>query len=124
LASAFVQKATSEYAVGMLGLIVLFSQVVQQRFRPDLRAIGAKERATILRKLVRNGEDQLYAHETKREHAPSLYDIRTMISRGLGEVERLETEELTLRMRAQLEPTENQRVTPNMALERPGAERP
>jgi len=38
----------------------------------------AKERATILRRLVRDGEDHLYAHDTKREHAPSLYDIRTM----------------------------------------------
>jgi hypothetical protein len=108
LASTFIQKTMSEYWVGVLGLIVLFSQVIQQRFRPDLRAIGAKERATILRRLIRDAEDQLYAHETQQADALSLYAIRTMVSRKLADVEQLESEELTLQMRAQREAPEGQ----------------
>lgn len=109
LASVFIRQTMPEYAVGILGLIVVFSQVVQQRFRPDLRAIGANERSTVLRRLIREAEDQLYALETKQDGAPSLYDIRAMVARGLAQVERLESEELTLRMRAQLEVAEVQR---------------
>jgi len=111
LASSFIQTALSAYYVGILGLVVLFSQVIQQRFRPDLRAIGAKERATILRQLIRNAEDHLYATEIKRDGAPSLYDIRALVSRGLSEVERHESEELTSRIRAQLEPGDARRGT-------------
>jgi hypothetical protein len=117
LASSFIQTAMSAQYVGILGLIVLFSQVIQQRFRPDLRAIGAKERVTILRRLIRDAEDDLYASETKRDGAPSLYDIRAIVSRGLAEVERHESEELTSRIRAQVEPPDGQRGTPNKGIE-------
>ena len=109
LASSFIQTALPPYWVGVLGLIVLFSQVIQQRYRPDLRAIGAKERVNILRRLIRDAEDQLYASENKRDGAPSLYDIRTMVSHGIAEIERHESEELTSRIRAQVEPPETQR---------------
>jgi len=57
----------------------------------------------MLRRLIRDAEDQLYASDAKRDRAPSLYDIRTMVSRGIEEIERHEREELTSRIKAQVE---------------------
>jgi hypothetical protein len=55
----------------------------------------------MLRRLVRDAEDKLYANEINRDGAHVLWGIRATVSAGLAEVERHESEELTTRIRAQ-----------------------
>lgn len=57
LATSFLQEHLSNVALGILGLIVLFSSIIQQKFRPDLKASKAKARATKLKQLLRGARD-------------------------------------------------------------------
>jgi len=50
LATSFIQEHMSNIVVGILGLVVLFSSTVHQKFRPDLKAAAAKSRALKLRR--------------------------------------------------------------------------
>jgi hypothetical protein len=61
LASSFVQASLAAPLVGSLGVLVLVSSLVHQRYRPDLQASGAKQRAVKLRGMIRAVEDDLYA---------------------------------------------------------------
>ncbi|WP_351008821.1 hypothetical protein [Shewanella sp. S1-58-MNA-CIBAN-0166] len=57
LATSFIQEQMSSVMVGILGLIVLFSSTVHQKFRPDLKAAAAQSRATKLKQLLRRAQD-------------------------------------------------------------------
>ena len=57
LATSFIQEYMSNVMVGILGLVVLFSSTIHQKFRPDLKAAAAKSRALKLRQLVRRSQD-------------------------------------------------------------------
>ena len=57
LATSFIQEHMSNIVVGILGLVVLFSSTVHQKFRPDLKAAAAKSRALKLRQLLRRSQD-------------------------------------------------------------------
>lgn len=57
LATSFIQEQISNVMVGILGLIVLFSSTVHQKFRPDLKSAAAQSRATKLKQLLRRAQD-------------------------------------------------------------------
>ena len=105
LASAFIQASLNEYWIGALGLVVLFSQVIQQRLRPGVRALGATDRALRLRQAIRSAEDEIYAMQTNPDATKSALEIRRSISDALGEIKRLEAQE-ELRRPKEPEPRE------------------
>lgn len=87
LATSFVQEALPREVVGFLGLLVLIASLIHHRYRPDIYARCARERAVQLRALIRKAEDALYAIRSGKADAPSLLKIRKMVSEGLAEVE-------------------------------------
>jgi hypothetical protein len=92
LASSFVQSSLSKDVVGLLGVLVLVSSLIHQRFRPDLQYRSAKERAVFLRLLIRRAEDDVYAIQSRQTGAKTVQEIRQTISEGLA---KLETSELS-----------------------------
>ena len=90
LASSFVQESLTPQVVGFLGVLVLVSSLVHQRYRPDLQASGARQRVMKLRALIREIEDDLFALRDGYEDAPSVYEIRQKASAGLSDVEESE----------------------------------
>jgi hypothetical protein len=94
LASSFVQKNLSGDTVGFLGVVVLVSSLVHQRYRPDVQFRCGKGRCATLRRLIRSTEDDLFALREHRAGAPTLLDIRKRISDGLTRIEESEIAEL------------------------------
>lgn len=87
LASSFVQQSLTTQVVGSLGVLVLVSSLVHQRYRPDLQASGARQRVARLRALIREIEDELFALKSCPEGAPTVYEIRKRASAGLAQME-------------------------------------
>jgi hypothetical protein len=98
LATSFVQESLSPQIVGFLGVLVLVSSLINQRFRPDLKATGARIRVAKLRAVVRKAETDLAALRSEHQEAPSLYSISEHILNGLAEVDQLEQQELMERL--------------------------
>jgi hypothetical protein len=90
LASSFVQQSLTAEVVGSLGVLVLVSSLVHQRYRPDLQASGARQRVAGLRALIREIEDDLFALKSEQEGAPTVYEIRKKASTGLARIEESE----------------------------------
>ena len=96
LATSFVQSSLSKEVVGFLGVLVLISSLIHQRFRPDLQYRAAKERAVRLRLLIRKAEDDVYAIRSGRSKtAMSVEDVRQMVSDGLTRIEQAELLDVT-----------------------------
>jgi hypothetical protein len=93
LASSFVQESLTRQTVGILGVLVLLSSLVYQRFRPDIQLRGALRRAMKLKALIRAVEDDLYAIESNSAEAPTVDQIRRRISQGLSEIDASEIED-------------------------------
>lgn len=92
LASSFIQEALSASIVGLLGVLVLLSSLIHQRYRPDLHALQAKHRMYKARKLIRLVEDDLFAITNGMKNAPTIFEVREKASRGLSELEDIEIE--------------------------------
>jgi len=88
LASSFVQASLTQEIVGSLGVLVLVSSAVHQRYRPDLQATGARQRGTKLRALIRDVEDDLYDLKQGRQGAPSVYEVRRKVTRDSAKLRR------------------------------------
>jgi hypothetical protein len=73
-----------------LGVLVLLSSLIRQRYRPDIRAVGAKRRAVLIRSFIREVEDNLYAINKGQENAPSVFLIRKTVTERLSRVEESE----------------------------------
>lgn len=95
LATSFVQQSLSTQAVGLLGVLVLISSLIHQTYRPDIQTRGARERAMLLRRLIRRTEDGLFAIRSDTEDAPTIHDVREIVSRGLSEIEEMELADTT-----------------------------
>lgn len=91
LATSFVQESLSRAMVGTLGVLVLLSSLIHQRYRPDLKTDDARERSYRLRVLIRAIENDLAAVEAGRDTAPPIDKILKRLTTGINEVERLET---------------------------------
>jgi hypothetical protein len=87
LASSFIQESLSNQIIGALGVLVLLSSLIRQRYRPDIKAVGAKRRVVLLRSFIREIEDNLYTLNTAQENAPSIYAIRQKVSERLSKFE-------------------------------------
>ncbi len=91
LASSFVTKNLNEVIVGLLGLIVLGSSLVQQHFRPDYLYKVAAEKGRRLNSLRRWLEDEVYV-ATRRDAVDEekLVRARLEATRLLEEIEQAE----------------------------------
>lgn len=90
LATSFVQQTLSNQIIGLLGVLVLISSLIYQTYRPDLQSRGADERVMRLRRLIRRAEDELFAIKSEIKSAPTIQQVRQLVSRGLSDVEELE----------------------------------
>lgn len=90
LASSFIQESLPNQVIGALGVLVLLSSLIRQRYRPDIKAVGAKRRAVLLRSFIREVEDNLYTLNTAQDNAPSIYAIRQKVSERLSKFEESE----------------------------------
>jgi len=90
LASSFVQQSLSPQVIGVLGVLVLLSSLIRQRYRADLQAQGARHRTVSLRTLIREVEDDLFALKNGHDGAPSIYLIRQKVSTTLSKIEEAE----------------------------------
>ena len=90
LASSFVQNSVPAEVIGILGVLVLLSSLIRQRYRPDIKAVGAKRRAALLRSFIREVEDSLYALKNGQDNAPSVFAIRQKVTERLSKVEESE----------------------------------
>jgi hypothetical protein len=94
LASAFVKQSLSTTIIGFLGLIVLLSQIIRERFNPEGVGDNAKVKAAKLTKLIRRTEDDLalydayeYGYDAGNGERPLLHEILKTLSNELGEIE-------------------------------------
>lgn len=94
LASSFIQETFTPKLIGVLGILVLLSSLIRQRFRPDLKANGSKNNIVILRDLIRKVEDDIYAIKNGLNNAPSIIDVRMKVSKVLNSIEKSELEDL------------------------------
>jgi len=93
LASSVVQTNLNAAVTGMLGLVVLLSSLISNRFRPDLRASQAKRRLYEIKKLEREIEDLLFASKNGASTALPIGKIRERASQGLADIESREIED-------------------------------
>jgi hypothetical protein len=90
LASSFIQESFSSQVTGAFGILVLLSSLIRQRYRPDIKAVGAKRRIVSLRSFIREVEDNLYTLNTAQEDALSIYAIRQKVTAQLSKFEESE----------------------------------
>ncbi|MFG6095120.1 hypothetical protein SPB21_07710 [Leptothoe sp. ISB3NOV94-8A] len=96
LASSFVQDSAPKQVVGILGVLVLLSSLIRQRYRPDIKAVAAKRRVVLIRSFIRDVEDNLYALNKGQGNAPSVLSIRQRVTERLSkfdEIELIDTQE-------------------------------
>ena len=90
LASSFIQESVPDNVLGILGVLVLVSSLIRERYRPDTKAFAAKRRTVILRLLIRETEDSLYEINKGLENAPSVFSIRRRVTEYLSKIEESE----------------------------------
>jgi hypothetical protein len=93
LASSFIQESLSSDTVGLIGMIVLSSSLIHQKYRPDAIADKAKIKAIKLRSMIRKAEDMLFEHESDETESFTINEIRKFVSRSIAEVEGLDLTE-------------------------------
>jgi len=94
LASSFIQDSLSKPIIGTLGVLVLLSSLIHQRYRPDIKVRGAKERIYKLRSLIRETEDALVAFHAHPANAVPLEVIIRSLTSGLNETIALENRDI------------------------------
>jgi|GEM_PF-4953880 len=92
LASSFIQESLSNNMIGLMGVLVLLSSLVHQRFRPDIQAEWARMRVTKARKLIREIEDRIFELENERDGAEDVFAIRTAATNALSALDDAELE--------------------------------
>jgi len=92
LASSFIQQSLEGAFIGLLGVLVLLSSAIQQRFRPDVLSMQAKFRLTKAKRIIREIEDSVFLIKSRAPKAPSILKVREIASRSLTA---LEADELT-----------------------------
>jgi hypothetical protein len=93
LATSFVQNSLSPSVVGFIGLLVLVSSLIHQRFRPDIKARNAAERAVKLRDLIRRGEDLVFEMKRNGDIA-GVQRVRQLVSETLSDIDKAELADL------------------------------
>jgi len=96
LASSFVQESLSRPLVGSLGLLVLLSSLIHQRYRPDIKSRSSKERAVRLRSVIRDAENELAEIGPGSDVAYKKLELAKALSNKLAEIEMSEIRDLDL----------------------------
>lgn len=96
LATSFVQESLPREVVGFLGLLVLIASLIHHRFRPDIYARCARERAMHLKAMIRRAEDALYTIGAGKADAASVLKVRKMVSQALAEIEASELQDMEI----------------------------
>jgi hypothetical protein len=90
LASSFIARNLNETIVGVLGLLVLASSLVNQHFRPDLLHKVEAQKVYRLRTLKRWTEDQLYEATRGPVNDDQISEIRKKVTTSLEQIEQTE----------------------------------
>ena len=86
LVSSYLQQYLAPNIAGFLGFLVLVSSVIHTRYRPDLAADGARQRAYLASKAIRSIEDELFARRNNHPNAAAVEVIRKKASTALDEI--------------------------------------
>ena len=89
LASNFVQANYAKYTA-ILGVMVLLSSAIQQRYRPDVLATQAKQRLVKCNRFIRFVEDGILSVRARTTDCHSIFEIRNAATDGLDGLERNE----------------------------------
>jgi hypothetical protein len=96
LASSFLRESLTQDIVGVLGLLVLFSSLVRQHYKPEIQHLAAQRRAIQLQALIRYAEDVIYEKQgTGSESVPSKYELLKYLTSRLDAIEASKIEEKT-----------------------------
>lgn len=87
LASSFIQQTLDGQLIGLLGVLVLLSSAIQQRFRPDVLAAQARLRAVYASQMIRKIENGVFQVQAKSPKAPNLLKLREQATVGLDSLE-------------------------------------
>lgn len=90
LASSFVQATLTPKYTGVLGVLVLLSSAVQQRFRPDVLAAQAKSRLIKCNCIIRAIEDGVFRIRVADVTPNELLTLRNFATKGLDDLDRNE----------------------------------
>jgi hypothetical protein len=82
LTSSFLQANLTPTWIGVLGLIVLVTTAVHQRYRPDIKKRVAEAKVALLRSTIRNVQDELSTNEN-----PPVNHIIKRITKTLNRIE-------------------------------------
>lgn len=74
----------------LLGLVVLISTAIHQRFRPDLLATQAKSRLSRCKKLILATEDGILVVQGRVQKGSHILYLRSKASAGMAELEEME----------------------------------
>lgn len=94
LVMSFIQSLLSPGTIGFLGILIVGSSLIHQRFRPDIKVQSACKRAVRFRQLIRKAEDMIFEMK-RRKDIEGVHAVRQMISNGLSEMEKSELDDLT-----------------------------
>jgi hypothetical protein len=94
LASSFVQAQLAKETVGFLGVLVLVSSLIHQRYRPDIKHRNGKQRAADLRAVIRQAEDAVFDARTQQKSFDAIQPIRQLVTNGLNQLEAAELNDL------------------------------
>ena len=87
LASSFVIRTLGENLIGLLGLLVLLSSLINQQFRPDLLRRASSDKLRRLRSLKRKLEDDLYIATRSEVTDSDLIKLRLFTTHALEQIE-------------------------------------
>lgn len=111
MTTAFIQKSLSPQIIGIFGLIVLISSLVNQHYRPAANAREASLKAAELSRIIRETEDRMVAIETSRkdyDDPTDLLALTTRISDVLASVDMVVPNESIERRRTAAKPKKTQ----------------
>ncbi len=93
LASSFVQTQLAKETVGFLGVLVLVSSLIHQRYRPDIKHRNGKQRASQLRAVIRKAEDAVFDARAHQKGVEAIQPIRELVTDGLNHLESAELDD-------------------------------
>jgi len=86
LATSFIRETLNPQVTGFLGLTVLAATLVHQRYRPNVNARLAQEKASFLYETILKAEDGLEFIRRGSPNAPTEESIIKMLSKSLDKV--------------------------------------
>ncbi|MES0879689.1 hypothetical protein [Roseibium sp. SCP14] len=92
LAATVFHEMIPTQTISWLGILVLVSQLIHQKFRPDLLAGMARQRMSTARRFIREIEDKIYLIENEYIDAPEVFAVRVVATKALANLDEMELE--------------------------------